>query len=83
MVQQTAVDWLAKELWSLRLQLRGGEISIQDFGKQEIKLLEQAKQIEEEQIAESWNDGNFLGRNPNILADYDNGKKYFIETYKK
>lgn len=48
----TAVEWLDKELWSLRLQLRGGEISIQDFGKQEIKLIEQAKQLEKQQIIE-------------------------------
>lgn len=84
-MKQTAVKWLDKELWSLRLQLRGGEISIQDFGKQEIKLLEQAKEMEVNFITE-------IDHRLSVIEDYAKGeagdeitklRKYIEETYGK
>jgi hypothetical protein len=32
---------------------------------------------EEKTVSEAWEDGNFLGRNGNILPPYHNGKTYF------
>jgi hypothetical protein len=46
----TAVEWLDNELWKLRLKLRGGEISLDFYCEQEVKLIEQAKAMEKEQI---------------------------------
>jgi len=37
--------------------------------------------MEKEQIQEAWNDGNFLGRNGNILADYSDGKGYYKSEF--
>ena len=38
-------------------------------------------EMEKEQIAESWNDGNFLGRNGLILEEYSTGKQHYKEKY--
>ena len=79
MTQQTAVEWLDNELWKIRLKLRGGEISIGLYSEQEVKLIEQAKQMEKEQIIKAV-DSNF---------NYDNngyptlGEQYYNETYNK
>ena len=65
MAQQTALSWLVKEL-----NLEGYDHTVQ-----------QAKQMEKEQVVEAWNDGNFLGRNGNILADYSNGNGYYKKEF--
>lgn len=68
---KTAVEWLVDKL------MKG------EFINSTNELIEQAKQMEKEQIMESWNDGNFLGRNGNILLEYNTGEQYYNETYKK
>jgi len=49
MSKQTAVEWLDNELWALKLKLRGGEISLDFYFEQKIKLINQAKKMEKEQ----------------------------------
>ena len=72
MAQQTAVEWL-QECLDLHLN---HEQKMQYEG-----LFQQAKQMEKEQIQEAWNDGNFLGRNGNILADYSDGNRYYKKEF--
>ena len=72
MAQQTAVEWL-QECLDLHLN---HEQKMQYEG-----LFQQAKQMEKEQIVEAWNDGNFLGRNGNILADYSDGNRYYKKEF--
>ena len=48
-----------------------------------LEKFEQAKQMEKEQIVESWNDGNLLGTNGNVLLEYNTGEQYYNETYEK
>ena len=72
MAQQTAVNFLY-EFVQLKLT-----------HKQQMQfegLFQQAKQMEKEQIQDAWNDGNFLGRNGNILADYSNGNGYYKKEF--
>ena len=71
MAQQTAVEWLVDYIKNLE---KYPYKTIQE-------LEEQAKQMEKEQIVEAWNDGNFLGRNGNILADYSNGNGYYKKEF--
>ena len=73
MVQQTAVEWLDR--W-----FRDNYEATYEEGN---KAFEQAKQMEKEQIKESWNDGNLLGRNGNVLLEYNTGEQYYNETYGK
>ena len=68
MTQQTAVEWLYERF------LFAGYAAPSE-------CKEQAKQMEKEQIQEAWNDGNFLGRNGNILADYSDGKGYYKSEF--
>lgn len=77
MEQQTAVEWLDIELWKLRLKLRGGEISLGLYGEQEVKIIEQAKAMEKEQIIETWKHGNL----PTFLGRVLTAEEYYNETF--
>ena len=68
MAQQTAVEWLYERF------LFAGYAANSEWK-------EKAKQMEKEQIIEAWNDGNFLGRNGNILADYSDGNRYYKKEF--
>ena len=77
MAQQTAVSWL-KDM----LEWNYGDPQMLEISWENLDdLLERAKQMEKEQIQEAWNDGNFLGRNGNILADYSDGKGYYKSEF--
>lgn len=73
--KQTAVEWLL-----LNINIAGVP---QGTGLNIDEVIDKAKEMEKEQTIEAWNDGNFLGRNGNILADYDTGERYYKETYGK
>ena len=76
----TAVEWLDNEQWKIRLKLRGSEISIGLYIEQEIKLIEQAKQMEKEQIKEAFQRGIVNKTEQNISSYYSSKKfhkKYF------
>jgi hypothetical protein len=65
--QQTAVEWFAKQLYD-KMEMKGD-------GNVFDKLLEQAKEMEKEQIMDAWD----LGRRD---IDYPaNGEQYYNETY--
>jgi hypothetical protein len=77
MAQQTAVSWL-KDM----LEWNYGDPQMLEITWENLDdLLERAKQMEKEQIVEAWNDGNFLGRNGNILADYSDGNRYYKKEF--
>ena len=83
MAQQTAVNWLLSEL-----QIRLLKIKSEPDGIVRERMInsflidaEQAEAMEKEQTVEAWNDGNFLGRNGNILADYSDGKGYYKSEF--
>jgi hypothetical protein len=81
MSKQTAVEWLDNELWALKLKLRGGEISLDFYFEQKIKLINQAKQMEKEQIKEAYMSALPYGLEYSHYDKYAN--KYYNETYKK
>ena len=77
MAQQTAVDYLIKQISEILGPLK-------TEGMTDLLLvdaIQKAKQMEKEQIQEAWNDGNFLGRNGNILADYSDGNRYYKKEF--
>ena len=80
MAQQTAVEWLWNTLIDT-YNLAGISPGQEHLPDGILSYLEQAKQMEKEQIQEAWNDGNFLGRNGNILADYSDGKGYYKSEF--
>jgi hypothetical protein len=61
--QQTAIDWLVENLYYI-------------LKTEHYDIIEQAKQIEKEQITDAWEDGqnSFSSRN---------AEQYYTETFKK
>lgn len=72
--KQTATEWLIDRIVQDQLHR---DISHKVW----IEIFEQANAKFEQQIAEAWNDGNLLGRNGNVLEEYDTGKQYYKKTY--
>jgi len=68
MEKQTAVEWLAIQLWE--------EMNMQGDGAIFNKLLEQAKEMEKQEIIDAWDDGHdsFSTRN---------AEQYYNETFGK
>lgn len=74
MAQQTnltAVEWLIEQL---QAPCRGIPSHI----------IEQAKQMEKEQLVKAWDDGDYAYfYSKETGRDFDNGEEYYNETYKK
>ncbi len=66
MSNRTAIEWLLNEISSTTI-----------LDKEDIKLFEQAKEIEKQQIIEAHNNGK------NILPPNESGQQYYNETFKK
>ena len=59
MKKQTAVDWLVEQICG-------------DHTSEWQEQIDQAKEMEKEQIIEAWNTGTYA---------YNNGQQYYTETY--
>jgi hypothetical protein len=78
MAQQTAVEWLIEQVNSEQYQIAFGQTYIS------IDLIEQAKQMEKEQLVKAWDDGDYAYfYSKETGRDFDNGEQYYNETYKK
>jgi hypothetical protein len=69
MAQQTAVDWLVKEL-----KLEGYDYTV-----------EQARAMERQQLANSWDKAcdQYIYRDGNLVKVWQDFDKYYNETYNK
>ena len=65
----TAVEWLVKKLEESGIPLM----------KDELEMIQQAKQMEKEQIEKAYQQGALDGYEPN----YGSGEQYYNETYGK
>jgi hypothetical protein len=71
--KQTAVEWLFKEILGLTLQLENRRISHRSWELQMVKLYEQAKEMEKQQILIAYD-----------MGDRDvryHPEQYYNETY--
>ncbi len=72
--QQTAVEWLVDQLQNQNGTYRGfGNIAITHQ-----QLIQQAKEMEKEQIMETWKHGNM----PTFLGRTLTAEEYYNETFK-
>jgi hypothetical protein len=71
-----AVEWLAKSYVDLLKKLNNEEISLKEFEIQYIEILEQAKEMEKEQIENAYNESFRLRDKP-----YSTAEKYYNKTY--
>ena len=69
MTKQTAVEWYAEKSIILFDNLRSGKITFKIWFKEQALLLEQAKEMEKEQIIDA------------CWAGGDDGVRYYSETY--
>ncbi len=71
-----AVEWLAKSYVDLLTKLNNEEISLKEFEIQYIELLEQAKEMEKEQIISTYKEGHY-----HLELDAFNPEQYYEQTY--
>jgi hypothetical protein len=78
MAQQTAVEWLKDKL--KETYDKEGKLPL----AYTLHLVEQAKQMEKEQIVKAWDDGDYAYfYSKETGRDFDNGEQYYNETYKQ
>jgi phage regulator Rha-like protein len=75
--QQTAVEYYSKEIGRLTSDLITGKITGKQFVMLEIQLLEQAKEMEKEQITKAWKAGD--GQHDKVADKL--AEQYYEQTY--
>ena len=77
MSKQTALNWYRLESQKLMIKAIRKEISNEEWRLLENKLGEEAKEMEQEQIIETWKRGNL----PTSLGRVLTAEEYYNETY--
>ena len=77
MTQQTAVEWFAFQIMDSWNDIQNGKISIDE-------LIQQAKQMEKEQIMDAHIEGQrVFDKHPHTHWTNDQAEQYYNETYGK
>lgn len=75
--QQTPLEWFHQKTWALKIQLELGEISIGEYASAYATLYEQAKEMEMQQNANTWNNAiNAVEKDK-----WESFEQYYNETY--
>jgi len=77
--KQTAVEWLMPKVLELNLQLSLRSISQRNCELEILRLIEQAKQMEKEQIIESRTTSPIT--TGDVMLDLEEAEQYYNETY--
>jgi disulfide oxidoreductase YuzD len=75
-----AVEWLAKSYVDLLTKLNNEEISLKEFEIQYIELLEQAKEMQKEEIINAYKRGKYES-DKIVMSDSYYAKQYYNETF--
>ena len=75
-MKQTAVEWLEEQQAQLFNQVKNGEIQIDEYEYYLNLIIEQAKDIEKQQIIDAYH------INPLEIKWQNEGIKYYEETFK-
>ena len=73
-MKQTAVEWYTEQEIKLTLDFLANKINQLDYGIKRVKLIEQAKDMEKEQIVNAYNDCEWTG-------DHEDGEDYYNKNY--
>ena len=80
--KQTAVDWVTIEIIDLYYHIKEFDINNKEHRKLIMNALKRAKQIEKEQIAKAFDDGDYNYHYSRKTGDdFEDGKEYFNEVY--
>jgi hypothetical protein len=76
---KTALEWFSNQSWKLKIQLENNEISLGEYAVTYVKLIEQAKEMEKQQIKNAFINGYLDSYNAqnNINAD----EIFYQKTY--
>jgi hypothetical protein len=80
MEKQTAVEWLAEKYDYAYWMVKRNEISPVLAEQWKKHYLEQAKEIEKQQIIDAWDDGAYGGGQ--FTTTHDTSEQYYNETFK-
>ena len=72
--QQTAVEWFDSKIKQLEFWVETRQITWKEYHKEKDKLIEQAKEMEKQEIINSFFEGAYGG-------DNISGEQYYNETY--
>jgi hypothetical protein len=81
-MEQTAVSWYAQQEIELTLEFLAKKISELDYGLRRLNLLNQAKEMEKQQIIDAWENGYEHGACVNEDEAKYHGIQYYNETFK-
>jgi hypothetical protein len=81
-MKQTAVEWLYIEMENLRVKAELTNMDGNDFIIAKVKLLQEAKAMEKEQIKNSYHSGAIDGFNFRTTSISPNSEQYYNETFK-
>ena len=80
--QQTPVEWLAEKTFNQIELLKHSCISEEQFLNNMLIFREQAKEIEKEQIAKAFDDGDYNYHYSRKTGnDFEDGQEYYNEVY--
>ena len=77
---QTAVEWYAKEHYSLLIRLNNEELRLSEYIKKHRNILRQAKQMEKEQIIKAY---STVDKYVRVSTRKEAAEQYYNETYGK
>jgi hypothetical protein len=80
-MKQPAVEWLFLQMENLITKAKVTDMDNNDFVIEKVKLLQQAKQMEEEQHQETWFDSTKQFDNSAEMTYKKEFKQYYKETF--
>jgi hypothetical protein len=81
-MKQTAVEWLFLQMENLITKAKVTDMDNNDFVIEKVKLLQQAKQMEEEQHQKTWFESTTQFDNSAEMIYRKEFKQYYNETFK-
>jgi len=78
-MKQTAVEWQFEQLFNSFEKFNNGECTFNEFLKRKLEIREQAKEIEKQQLEESYLQG-FAECDATGIMDFE---QYYNETFNK
>jgi hypothetical protein len=90
--QKTAVEWYIEKLLDLDYEYAKGLITLAVWSERKKSLIEQAKEMEKEQIAKAFDDGDYnyycsiqtgndLDDGQEHYQEFNDGQDYYEKTY--
>jgi hypothetical protein len=74
-MKQTAVEWQFEQFFNSFEKFNNGECTFNDYLKRNLEIRKQAKEMEEEQLKDAWDNGcGYL---------QENSQQYYNETFKQ